>query len=179
MTTIFSGMVVEDKRGNAEGPVPALESTSGRADPPNGISGVVGHEDTSAAVDRYIRGTTVGIPIVIQEARQQHRRLAGWLSVGERNEHHAIAAARNAIPRAVLRDDHPAVESIRQVRMLRIGDSHRRRVRTESVVGCNRLPHHLGILLDPRIRILPMVAVWPSIERALLHRGEIVRWKIG
>src|SRR5262245_66261590 len=58
--------------------------------------------------------------------------------------------------------------------------AERRHVRAQRIVRRNRLGHEIGTLrLDAWIEMLSVVAVGPTVERAVLHRRQIVRHKIG
>jgi len=55
-----------------------------------------------------------------------------------------------------------------------------RDMRTKGVVGRDRFGDEIGALrMNPGIDVLPVIAIRPSIESAVLHRGQVVRHEVG
>src|SRR5215831_15463411 len=48
----------------------------------------------------------------------------------------------------------------------------------ERVIGDNRLGNRIRLRRDPRIHMLSVIAVWPPIEAAILHRRQVIRHEI-
>ena len=100
---------------------------------------------------------------------------AGRLAVRERHEDHLVAAARLAVPRAMLADEgavlHFGAEQVAGVE----GQAERRGMRAERIVRHDRLCDEVGPRrLRPHIDMLAVIAVGPAIEAAVLDGGHVV-----
>src|SRR5215210_8862533 len=90
----------------AEPPSPLLR----RGDAPYRVAHVVRHQQGAALVDHDTHGTPHRIAVLFDEAGQHVDRLAGGGAAGEGHEDDFVAAARLAVPGAVLPHEHPAAE---------------------------------------------------------------------
>src|SRR5918992_3850580 len=71
---------------------------------PDRVSHVVRDEQGAALVDRHADRPSVRLAFRTEESAQHLDGLAGGRAVAERYEHDVVAAARPAVPRAVLAD---------------------------------------------------------------------------
>src|SRR6185295_137980 len=78
-----------------------------RADPPDRVADIVGHQQRAALVDGDADRTAHRVAVLLDEAGEHVDRLARGLAVCKRHEDHLVAAPRLAVPRAVLADEHP------------------------------------------------------------------------
>ena len=80
----------------------------------------------------------------------------------------------------MLADERAAAESLPQQIAVREREPERRHMVAERIVGGDRACHRFGILRrHPLIDMLAPIAERPAVERAVLHRGEIIRHEIG
>src|SRR6185436_16297813 len=101
----------------------------------------------------------------VDEAGQHVERIARGLAALEWNEDDLVAAARLAVPRAVLSHEHPVLEARGERRARGVGEAERRGVRPEGVVRRNRLGHELRVLwLGALVDVLAVVAERPAVE---------------
>ena len=87
---------------------------SGAANPPNDIPDIVRHQQRAGPVEGDPHRASHGVPIFLDEAGQHIDRLARRHSAREWDEDHFVAASRFPIPRSVLPNEHPVVESCGQ-----------------------------------------------------------------
>src|SRR4051812_26636662 len=80
-------------------------------DAPDLVARIIGDENRAALVDGHTYRAPLRIVVTIEKPGQQHLRLPHRLSVPERNEQHAVAAAWNAVPGAMLCHDHAVLKA--------------------------------------------------------------------
>ena len=116
------------------------------------------------------------VAVGVEEAGQHVDRRARRLAAGERHEDHLVAAARVAVPRAVLADEHAACE-----RRPAAAPRRRRRGRATRCAGRAhsraRSPSPRGRAAAASTRVstcCAVVAVGPAVEAAVAHRRHVV-----
>src|SRR6185295_1440513 len=150
-----------------------------RGGAPHGVAHVIGDQQRTARIQRHAHRAAPGLTLVADESRQHILRHSLRLAFGEGHEHHLVSRRGLAIPRPVLADEHAVVEPLRKRGLAGVHQAQCRDVRAQGVVGRQRLRHQVRALrLDALVDVLAVVAVRPAVERALLHRGQVVRHEI-
>ena len=101
----------------------------------------------------------------IQESSDHIFSLSPRVATRERHENNLVTVEFRAIPTAVLSDECSAAIPIGETRPGVEGETERRNVRTQSVVGYDGLCHQIGALrMHAFIDVLTEIAVWPAIK---------------
>src|SRR3954470_20834772 len=136
------------------------------SEPPDYVAYVVRHKERAARVERHADRAAARLALVADEAGEQFHRQARGLAIGERNEHHVVAAQRPAVPRAVLADKGTAAGE---------DEAERGDMVAERVIRLDCLGDEIGALgLPAGVHMSAVIAVRPAVEGAVAHRGQIV-----
>src|SRR4051794_9177669 len=150
-----------------------------RRDAPDRVADIVGYQQRALLVDADAYRAALGFALVVEETGQDVPRFAGWPAIFEGYENHLVARPRFSIPRAVLADE-GAAGHVRWKQIAGVeGEPERGSVRAQRIIRHDRFRHQVGPLrLDPSIDVLPIIAVRPAVEAAVLHRGQVVGHQI-
>ncbi|CAN6484249.1 unnamed protein product [Victoria cruziana] len=149
---------------------------SGRGgDAPDHIADIVGHQQRAAAVQRDAHRPSLRLALPVQKSTEHEQRRPRGPRPVEGHEDHLVAAARLAVPRAMLADEHALREARRQAVAARRRQAQRGGVRAQRIVG------HQGPLdqirprrPDPLVHMRAEIAVGPAVEAAVAHRAHVV-----
>jgi hypothetical protein len=117
-----------------------LGSRLRRTHAPYGVSNIVCDEQCAASVQREPDGASVNrLPVLAEEASDDRHRLADRSAVHERYENHLLAVQGAAVPAAVFTDEGAAGKGQQQVLTFAEKQAERCDVRTQTIVGLDRL----------------------------------------
>jgi hypothetical protein len=141
-----------------------------RRNSPHRVADIVGDEKVATFIESKPHWPTARFFVGAEEPGYDILGGAVWMPVRKRHIHDFVTIQLRPVPAAVFADERATAigrgQGVSDVKH----QAKRRDMRAQSIVGRDRLGDEIGALrLNPGIDVLPVIAIRPAVESAVLH----------